>query len=144
MRWARCARPSAPPRRASTVLLATLPEALTTAQRTVLEGAFNSVSRELGNTVGYDSIVASARTPRILHWMRNTGVVRNGDLLLVDAGVEVDSCIPPTSPAPSRRTAGSPICRSACTRPCLIPSRPVSKPRRWAPRIAISITPACA
>ncbi len=68
-------------------LLATLPEALTTAQRTVLEGAFNSVSRELGNTVGYDSIVASARTPRILHWMRNTGVVRNGDLLLVDAGV---------------------------------------------------------
>ena len=73
-------------------LLATLPEALDKPRsERVLEGAFNSVSRELGNTVGYDSIVASGPHAPILHWMRNTGVVRNGDLLLVDAGVEVDS-----------------------------------------------------
>jgi Xaa-Pro aminopeptidase len=26
-----------------------------------------------------------------LHWNRNDGVVRNGDLLLLDAGVEIDS-----------------------------------------------------
>ena len=57
----------------------------------ILEGAFNAVSRELGNAVGYDSIVASGPHAPILHWMRNTGVVRNGDMLLVDAGVEMDS-----------------------------------------------------
>ena len=27
----------------------------------------------------------------ILHWMRNTGVVRKGDMMLIDAGVEVNS-----------------------------------------------------
>lgn len=57
----------------------------------MLEGAFNSVSREEGNAVGYDSIVASGAHAPILHWMRNTGTVSTGDLLLVDAGVEVDS-----------------------------------------------------
>ena len=39
----------------------------------------------------YASIVASGPHAPILHWMRNTGVVKNGDMLLVDAGVEVDS-----------------------------------------------------
>ena len=57
----------------------------------ILEGAFNSVAREQGNEVGYDTIVASGEHAPILHWTRNTGVVRSGDLLLVDAGVEVDS-----------------------------------------------------
>ena len=57
----------------------------------MLEGAFNSVSREEGNEVGYDTIIASGPHAPILHWMRNTGVVRNGDLLLIDAGVETDS-----------------------------------------------------
>ena len=37
------------------------------------------------------SIIASGPHAPILHWMRNTGVVRNGDLLLIDAGVETDS-----------------------------------------------------
>ncbi|OZG63487.1 Xaa-Pro aminopeptidase [Bifidobacterium lemurum] len=73
-------------------LLTALPAALDQPRsERVLEGAFNSVSRELGNAVGYDSIIASGPHAPILHWMRNTGVVRNGDLLLVDAGVEVDS-----------------------------------------------------
>ena len=73
-------------------LLATLPSALDKPRsERILEGAFNAVSRELGNTVGYDSIVASGPHAPILHWMRNTGVVKSGDMLLVDAGVEVDS-----------------------------------------------------
>lgn len=57
----------------------------------MLEGAFNSVARELGNEVGYDTIVASGRHAPILHWMRNTGVVGDGEMLLIDAGVEVES-----------------------------------------------------
>lgn len=57
----------------------------------MIEGAFNSVARECGNEVGYDTIVASGKHAPILHWMRNTGVVSNGELLLIDAGVEVNS-----------------------------------------------------
>ncbi|KAB8287156.1 aminopeptidase P family protein [Bifidobacterium avesanii] len=73
-------------------LLENLPAALDKPRsERILEGAFNAVSRELGNAVGYDSIVASGPHAPILHWMRNTGVVRRGDMLLVDAGVEVDS-----------------------------------------------------
>jgi Xaa-Pro aminopeptidase len=56
-----------------------------------LEGEFNAVSREEGNTVGYSPIVASGDHAPILHWMRNTGVVGHGELLLIDAGVEVES-----------------------------------------------------
>ena len=73
-------------------LLTALPDALDKPRsERILEGAFNAVSRELGNAVGYDSIVASGPHAPILHWMRNTGVVRSGDMLLVDAGVEIDS-----------------------------------------------------
>ena len=57
----------------------------------ILEGAFNSVAREEGNAVGYDTIIASGAHAPILHWMRNTGVVGEGEMLLIDAGVEVDS-----------------------------------------------------
>lgn len=57
----------------------------------MLEGAFNSNAREEGNGLGYDTIIASGAHAPILHWMRNTGVVRKGDMLLIDAGVEVDS-----------------------------------------------------
>ncbi|KFI68574.1 aminopeptidase P family protein [Bifidobacterium magnum] len=56
-----------------------------------LEGAFNAISREEGNAVGYDTIIASGPHAPILHWMRNTGTVESGDLLLIDAGIEVDS-----------------------------------------------------
>ncbi|MDY5040909.1 MAG: M24B family metallopeptidase, partial [Bifidobacterium animalis] len=57
----------------------------------ILEGAFNAVSREEGNEVGYDTIIASGAHAPILHWIRNTGTVNDGELLLIDAGVEVDS-----------------------------------------------------
>ncbi|KFI59209.1 aminopeptidase P family protein [Bifidobacterium gallicum] len=57
----------------------------------MLEGAFNAISREEGNEVGYDTIIASGAHAPILHWERNTGVVGDNELLLIDAGVEVDS-----------------------------------------------------
>ena len=57
----------------------------------MLEGAFNAISREEGNEVGYDTIIASGAHAPILHWMRNTGTVASGELLLIDAGVEVNS-----------------------------------------------------
>ncbi|WP_314688301.1 aminopeptidase P family protein [uncultured Bifidobacterium sp.] len=57
----------------------------------ILEGAFNAVAREEGNAVGYDTIIASGAHAPILHWMRNTGVVGADEMLLIDAGVEVDS-----------------------------------------------------
>ncbi len=40
---------------------------------------------------GYDSIVASGPNACILHYIENTRKMRRGDLLLVDAGAEVDS-----------------------------------------------------
>ncbi|BDR53229.1 Xaa-Pro aminopeptidase [Bombiscardovia nodaiensis] len=57
----------------------------------MLEGAFNANAREEGNDVGYGSIIASGTHAPILHWMRNSGTVEEGDLLLIDAGVEVNS-----------------------------------------------------
>lgn len=57
----------------------------------VVEGAFASVSREEGNGVGYETIAASGNHANTLHWIDNNGPVREGDMILVDAGVEVDS-----------------------------------------------------
>lgn len=57
----------------------------------VIEGIFNARARLEGNTVGYDTIAAAGDHACILHWTRNNGPVRDGDLVLVDAGVEVDS-----------------------------------------------------
>ncbi|KAA8831071.1 aminopeptidase P family protein [Bifidobacterium tissieri] len=56
----------------------------------VIEGLFNANARVEGNAVGYDTIVASGDHAPRLHWMRNTGTPHKGDLLLMDAGVEVD------------------------------------------------------
>lgn len=57
----------------------------------VIEGTFNAVARREGNAVGYETIAASGAHAGTLHWIRNDGPVREGDLVLVDAGVEVDS-----------------------------------------------------
>jgi Xaa-Pro aminopeptidase len=57
----------------------------------VIEGAFGAVAREEGNGLGYDTIAAAGNHANTLHWMDNDGEVRPGDLVLVDAGVEVDS-----------------------------------------------------
>ena len=45
----------------------------------------------MGNAVGYDTIAASGEHACTLHWIRNDGDLRDGDLLLLDAGVELDS-----------------------------------------------------
>ena len=56
-----------------------------------VEGVFGLHARHAGNGVGYDSICASGEHATTLHWTRNTGEVREGELLLLDAGVETDS-----------------------------------------------------
>ncbi len=57
----------------------------------VVEGVFNQRARLDGNTVGYETIAASGHHACTLHWIRNDGEVRDGDLLLLDAGVELES-----------------------------------------------------
>jgi Xaa-Pro aminopeptidase len=57
----------------------------------LVEGTFNRRARAEGNTVGYDTIAASGPHACILHWTRNDGPVVPGDLILVDAGIELDS-----------------------------------------------------
>ena len=57
----------------------------------VIEGAFFARARLDGNELGYDSIVASGSHACILHWVRNDGDVLDGDLILIDAGIELDS-----------------------------------------------------
>ncbi|WP_125609682.1 aminopeptidase P family protein [Specibacter cremeus] len=57
----------------------------------VVEGAFFARAREEGNELGYDTIAAGGNNATILHWTRNDGTVDEGELLLVDAGVEADS-----------------------------------------------------
>ncbi len=53
-----------------------------------LEGVFWTRARMEGNDVGYTSIVASGAHACTLHWKKNDGVLRKGDLLLLDAGIE--------------------------------------------------------
>jgi Xaa-Pro aminopeptidase len=57
----------------------------------LVEGVFYGRARADGNAVGYDTIAASGPHACILHWTRNDGPVVPGDLILLDAGVEVDS-----------------------------------------------------
>lgn len=57
----------------------------------LVEGTFNRRARAEGNAVGYDTIAASGEHACILHWTRNDGPVVPGDLILLDAGVELDS-----------------------------------------------------
>jgi Xaa-Pro aminopeptidase len=64
-----------------------LPDAEGHGERWV-EGTFNRRARTEGNDVGYDTIAACGHHACTLHWIRNDGPVRDGDLLLLDAGVE--------------------------------------------------------
>jgi Xaa-Pro aminopeptidase len=56
-----------------------------------LEGTFWRRARLEGNEVGYTSIVGAGQHSTTLHWWRNDGDVADGQLLLADMGVEVDS-----------------------------------------------------
>ncbi|BDZ38843.1 aminopeptidase P family protein [Microbacterium suwonense] len=57
----------------------------------IVEGVFHQRARSDGNWEGYDTIAASGHHACYLHWTRNDGAVVPGDLILIDAGVEVDS-----------------------------------------------------
>ncbi|MCW4458098.1 aminopeptidase P family protein [Microbacterium sp. MPKO10] len=56
-----------------------------------VEGVFYTRARLDGNAVGYDTIAAAGPHACRLHWTRNDGPVVPGDLMLMDAGVELDS-----------------------------------------------------
>ncbi|MCU0681138.1 MAG: aminopeptidase P family protein [Polyangiaceae bacterium] len=53
-----------------------------------LESAFFARARLEGNGTGYQPVVAAGPHACTLHWRKNNGPVRAGELLLVDAGVE--------------------------------------------------------
>ncbi|MEY2737543.1 MAG: hypothetical protein RL683_661 [Actinomycetota bacterium] len=57
----------------------------------VVESAFFARARMDGNDLGYETIAASGAHACILHWIQNDGPVKQGDLLLLDAGVELES-----------------------------------------------------
>lgn len=53
-----------------------------------IEGVFGLRARVEGNDVGYGSICAAGAHACTLHWTDNDGPVRDGDLALLDMGVE--------------------------------------------------------
>ncbi|MFB7515709.1 aminopeptidase P family protein [Streptomyces sp. NPDC056144] len=55
-----------------------------------IEGTFFLRARVEGNDIGYGSICAAGPHATTLHWVRNDGDVRSGELLLLDAGVETN------------------------------------------------------
>lgn len=73
-------------------IIRSLPRAIEhTRGERVVEGAFAAVSREEGNGLGYETIAASGNNANTLHWICNNGKVREGEMILVDAGIEMDS-----------------------------------------------------
>ncbi|MET0405152.1 MAG: aminopeptidase P family protein [Cystobacter sp.] len=56
-----------------------------------VEGVFGLRARVEGNDVGYGTIAASGAHACVLHWTRNDGELKEGELLLLDAGVEGNS-----------------------------------------------------
>ncbi|MEY9965579.1 Xaa-Pro aminopeptidase [Streptacidiphilus sp. MAP12-16] len=64
-----------------------LAQAVATSERWI-EGTFYRRARVEGNDIGYGSICAAGPHATTLHWVRNDGDVRPGELLLLDAGVE--------------------------------------------------------
>jgi len=73
-------------------MIRALPAAISMARgERIIEAAFFGRARLEGNDIGYDTIAASGSHACILHWIKNDGDVRPGELILIDAGVEVDS-----------------------------------------------------
>jgi Xaa-Pro aminopeptidase len=56
-----------------------------------LEAAFDAQARLEGTGVSFATIIADGSHATVLHWTRNDGALRKGDLVLVDAGVETDT-----------------------------------------------------
>jgi Xaa-Pro aminopeptidase len=73
-------------------VISALPAAINTPRgERVVESAFYGRARIEGNDCGYNTIAASGSHACILHWNRNDGDINPGDLLLLDAGIELDS-----------------------------------------------------
>ena len=69
-----------------------LPEAMAHPRgERVIDGTFYKRARSDGNELGYNTIAAAGAHACVLHWIRNDGPALSGDLLLLDAGVEVES-----------------------------------------------------
>lgn len=69
-----------------------LPKALVSQKgERIVETTFFSRARLDGNDLGYETISAAGSHACILHWTRNDGAIKKNDLLLLDAGVEIDS-----------------------------------------------------
>ena len=64
-----------------------MPQAVQTSERWI-EGVFSLRARVDGNDTGYGSICAAGTHACILHWTDNDGPVRDGELVLLDMGVE--------------------------------------------------------
>ncbi|MDR3152027.1 MAG: aminopeptidase P family protein, partial [Bifidobacteriaceae bacterium] len=56
-----------------------------------IEGIFHQWAILEGNQEGYETIAAAGEHATTLHWIRNTGKIADGQLLLLDAGCEVDT-----------------------------------------------------
>jgi hypothetical protein len=87
----RCDSRSRSRRAASTTSSRTSPHHRHAARRARGGGHLPPPARVEGNGEGYDTIAASGPHACYLHWTRNDGAVVPGDLILIDAGVEVDS-----------------------------------------------------
>ena len=73
-------------------VISALPAAINTPRgERVVESAFYGRARIEGNDCGYNTIAASGSHACILHWTRNDGDINPGQLLLLDAGIEIDS-----------------------------------------------------
>lgn len=57
----------------------------------VIETTFDAHARLEGNAVGYETIAAAGEHATTLHYVTNDGEVRSGQMVLLDAGVEVDT-----------------------------------------------------
>jgi Xaa-Pro aminopeptidase len=73
-------------------VVASIPEAVRRGRgERWVEGVFGLHARHAGNAVGYDTIAAAGDHANTLHWIDNDGDLRPGDLLLLDAGIELDT-----------------------------------------------------
>lgn len=78
--------------RGFTDVVKSLPEAMNNPRgERVIDGTFYKRARVEGNELGYNTIAAAGAHACVLHWIRNDGPALSGDLLLLDAGVEVES-----------------------------------------------------
>ncbi|MGC4123112.1 MAG: aminopeptidase P family protein [Myxococcales bacterium] len=56
-----------------------------------LEVEFDAQARREGTGVSFGTIIANGSHATVLHWTRNDGELKKGDMVLVDAGVETDT-----------------------------------------------------